>query len=465
MVIQRFFSHLLLAGALAGSASAQEPAATPLDLAGAMGRARGQALDVAAARARESAAAHQVRQAKSFHYPKLRVQETWMRTDSPAEAFALLLNQERFSFADFVTGDPNSPETLDTAITRLELELPLWTGGEISTRVRQAELAAEAAAATAGQTGDGAALAAAEAWVRLAQAREYAALLGKARETVAAHVELARSYAEQGMLVRSELLRAEVELARVDDLLAEARGQGRVAEANLAFRLGDPLGTTYELAELGGPPVLAGARERWLESASSRRDLEAARKLLAAGELEAKARAALWWPRVGLVARHDLVDDRLFGDHGDSSAIFAVASWELSLGGERRAAVLAARAQAEAGRHDLARFEEGVRLEVRQAFEQAEVALERRATASQALDAADEAVRITEQRFRAGVVRTIDLLDAVTARREAETRELVARADAHLAALRLAVQSGHAPETVLAAHVTAPVATPQGEAK
>jgi WD40 repeat protein len=33
------------------------------------------------------------------------------------------------------------------------------------------------------------------------------------------------------MLVRSELLRAEVELARVDDLLAEARGQARVAEA------------------------------------------------------------------------------------------------------------------------------------------------------------------------------------------------------------------------------------------
>ena len=43
----------------------------------------------------------------------------------------------------------------------------------------------------------------------------------------------------------------------------------------------------------------------------------------------------------------------------------------------------------------------------------------------------------------------LDLLDAATARREAETRELVARADSQSAALRLAVKAGRAPETVL----------------
>ena len=66
-----------------------------------------------------------------------------------------------------------------------------------------------------------------------------------------------------------------------------------------------------------------------------------------------------------------------------------------------------------------------------------------------ALAAAREAERITEERFKTGVVKMIDLLDAATARREAETRELVARADATAAALRLAVQAGRAPESVL----------------
>jgi hypothetical protein len=43
----------------------------------------------------------------------------------------------------------------------------------------------------------------------------------------------------------------------------------------------------------------------------------------------------------------------------------------------------------------------------------------------------------------------IDLVDATTSRQEAETRELVARAEAHLASLRLAVSAGRAPETAL----------------
>ncbi len=85
---------------------------------------------------------------------------------------------------------------------------------------------------------DNAALAAAEAYVMVAQAEEYAALLHKSRDTVAAHVKLARDYVAQGMLVKSELLRAEVELARMDDLVTEADGRVRIANANLAFRLG-----------------------------------------------------------------------------------------------------------------------------------------------------------------------------------------------------------------------------------
>ena len=74
--------------------------------------------------------------------------------------------------------------------------------------------------------GEQAALAAAEAYVMVEQAAEYAGLLERARETMAAHVALAQAYAEQGMIVRSEVLRAEVELARLDDL---PRGGARPA--------------------------------------------------------------------------------------------------------------------------------------------------------------------------------------------------------------------------------------------
>ncbi len=458
----RIFRLGILAATVATASQAAEvPAAenvAPISLADAMSGGRAGGREVATAEARQEGAAAKVRQAFAYRLPQVRVSEQWIRTDSPADAFGLLLNQERFSFPAFVAGNPNAPDTLNTAITRLEVEVPIWTGGELTTRVKQARLAAQAAGENTGRVGDQAAVAAAEAWIRLGEAREGVALLAHSRETVAAHLELAKNFAAQGMLVRSDLLRAEVELARIDDLLAEARGNARVAEANLAFRLGQPMDTTFALVPLGDPPPIVGDRDAWLAASFARRDLVSARKLLEAGDLEARALYGAILPRIGLVARHDLVDDRPFGGHGDSTTIAALATFDLFDGGKKRAGIAAAKAEADAGRAEVLRMEEGIRLETRQAYEAAAVALERRATAATALAAAAEAVRIVEERFKAGVVKSTDLLDTATARREAEMRELVARADAWLAHLQLALAAGETPESILA---TSPV-TPSG---
>lgn len=420
-----------------------------LTLSGAMARARENAREVVAAQARRQAAEARASQAKGFRLPSLNLTALWTRTDNPAEVFALKLNQGSFSFSDFVQSDPNSPAPLSAGITRAEIALPLFTGGELSARIDQATLAAAAAGQTVDWAGNNAALSAAEAYVMVAQAEEYAALLKKARETVAAHVTLARNYVDQGMLVRSELLRAEVELARIDDLVEEADGRVRVANANLAFRLGAPGGGSWQLEALPEPRPVDGLVDTWLATAVSRPDLASAQKLLAAGELEEKVRKAPYWPKIAFVARGELYGEHVFGSSGTSGSLMAVATWNVFSGGSDRAAAIAAREEARAGREDVARLAEGIRLEVRQSFEEARTARARSETARKALAAAREAERITGERFRSGVVKMLDLLDATTARREAETRELVARADAHAAALRLAVKSGRRPESAL----------------
>jgi outer membrane protein TolC len=127
----------------------------------------------------------------------------------------------------------------------------------------------------------------------------------------------------------------------------------------------------------------------------------------------------------------------------------AAVGMDLFAGGSHRAALAAARAEAQAASAQVSLFSEAVMLEVRQAFTQAQVAISRLETARKALRAAAEVQRITEERFRQGVVKMLDLLDADTARREAETRELVARAEAHQALLQLAVKAGRQPETAL----------------
>jgi outer membrane protein len=441
----------LVAATLAAPSLARagtEPAA-PLTLASAMEKARESAREVSAARARQGAAEARASQAKAFRLPSVNLTALFMRTNNPAEAFALKLNQGVFSFPEFVASNPNDAAPLNTGITRAEVVLPLFTGGELSGRIDQAKLAAASASETSTWVADNAALSAAEAYVMVAEAEEYAALLHKSRDTVAAHVKLAGDYVEQGMLVRSELLRAEVELARMEDLVTEADGRVRIANANLAFRLGAAGGSSWALAPLPDPRPVATPLDGWLATAAGRSDLGSARKLLAAGELEEKVKQAPLWPKLALVAKGELYGDKPFGSTGTSGSIMAALTWNVFSGGADRAAAIAAREEARAGREDVARFAEGVRLEVRQAFEEAKTAEARHETAKKALEAAREAERITTDRFRAGVVKTLDLLDVTTARREAETRELVARADAHTAALRLAVKAGRRPETAL----------------
>lgn len=423
--------------------------AEELSLESTMARARLEAHQVLAARAKAQASGERVEQSKSYRLPQFSVQEVWLRTNSPADVFGLQLQQERFSFGDFVDSDPNSPDPLTNAMTRFELTMPLYTGSELSTRIDQARLAAESDGIKAIWAEETAALAAAEAYIRLSQAHEAIVLLEHSLETVEAHVALAEAYVEQGMLVRSELLRAEIERAKILDLLSEARGMERVAQAALAFRMGADPSLAWELEPLVSPQPMTEGLDGWLSTASSRRDLQAAQKMLQAGELEVDVKRSGRKPKLGVVARYDLNDDTLFGSNGQSSTVMLVGSIDVLTWGRHGRAAAAAEAEVEAARTEIDMFEEGIGLEVREAYEKAASARERHATAISARESAVEAERITEARFEQGVVKMLDLLDATTARLEAENRELMARTEAHLADLMLALRSGRSPEAAL----------------
>lgn len=442
----RTTSLLLLAALMiSGHASAGEP----LGLQEAMTMARERAREVLTARARAEAGASRVQQAKGYRLPQISLQEIWITTENPAEVFALQLNQERFSFDDFVMSDPNQPDWFDNATTRFLLTLPIYTGGELSGRIDQARLAAEAAQIQTSWVEDGAALAAAEAYIRLAQARENIALLERILETVEAHVALAAAYVDQGMLVRSELLRAQVERSRILDLLSEAQGQAEVAQANLSLRLGAELDSAWDLEPLSDPSGTTAALDSWLDTATTRGDLEAARRMLEAAEMEVKVQRSGLMPKFGLVGRYELYDDQLFGSNGRSGAVMAMASIDLFSGNRHRKAKAVAESEHEAFSQEVEQFAAGVELEVRNAHQRALTARARHQTALEAQDAATEAERITAARFEQGVVKMLDLLDATVALQEARTRELVARADSHLATLELATRSGRRPESLL----------------
>lgn len=399
--------------------------------------------EIAAARERAQAAAARLKGGQQHRLPKIGLSESFVSTDNPAEVFALTLNQGRFDIQEFFLSDPNNPDPLSTWITRIDLELPVYTGGKLSARIAQAGSMASAEDQTYDHTREKVAFDTITAYVNLAKAREQVALLEKARSTTTEHVRVAEQYAVQGIILEADVLQARVYLSEVDDSLTQAGNGASLAQAALNFQLGADQRTPRTLAPMPTPPPASGDVDEWISAAlDDRRDLEAARLKLEAGRLEEKAVRPGYFPEVAVVGHYDLYDDQVFGANGRSGTIMAVAKIDLWGGGAGSAARTAARHDTASFEADLHRFEEGVRLEVQQAWQDLATARTRHATAASAVEAAREALRVRDNRFKQGLDRMIDLLDAETAFREAEMRELLARYDVALESRRLRFASG-----------------------
>lgn len=394
---------------------------------------------------RAQSARAQARQALAYRLPSVDVSESFVRTSNPAEAFAFQMNQKRFSMTEFgnPANDPNNPEPLNTYMTRVEATLPLFTGGMLHARTIQARRMARAAESEVARAIESVALDAARAWLNLSRARQYRDLMQRALATAEAHQKRAKSYFDQGMLAPSDILRAEVFVAEMREYKTRADEQEQLALAALNFHRGRPQDEAVVLAEQDHfDPSRIETNHAIQTALEQRPDLRAAQEKLAAGKEEVNVARSSFLPQVGVVARYDWYDDKFLGDNGESWAIMGQAKLNLFRGGADRHAWRKASLDAQAGEYDLKRFEEGVKLEVRQALAERASAELRHEAALTALTSGRENLRVTEARYEQGVAQMTDLLDAQTALRELEVRELTARFDRQLAEYQIRFVTG-----------------------
>ncbi len=416
---------------------------------------------VAAAEQRAEAAHRQVKEAWGYRLPRVDLMEMAARTNQPGEVFGFNMNREEdvvglMSQAFGMSagengvefGMPNNglmvdPDPMNTYLTRVSAEMPLYTGGMISGRIAQAKLAATAADHSAARARQQVGYDVATSWLDLAKAREYHELLQRARETTRAHVQLAQDYHETGFIVSSEVLRAQVYLAEMDELVTRAGSGAELALAALNFNLGLPQDREHDLGMLPEMPVADPSVESCLLMAvENRHDLLGARLMQKAGEREEDVAAAAFLPTIGVQGNYDAWDDQILGLEATSWSVKGVVSINLFSGGSDRAKMQHARAMARSYAEDVSRFEEGVQLQVKQAHANFNAAQLRLDAAQAALEAGRENLRVVEERFRQGVSQMIDLLDAETALRELEVRELVARHDTYREAFALRHAAG-----------------------
>ncbi len=384
-----------------------------------------------------------VGQAKSYFLPKLGISETYMLSDNPVMAFGSKLNQGAFTAADFDVTKLNDPDAVENFNFRAEVVQPVFNGGREIVGLKMARLGLQSSEKVFERARHETVYQVVRAYYGVALAGEYVKVADKAFDTTRHHLETAQKFFDQGMLVGSEVLLAKVRLEEVREMSIKAENGLMTAKAGLNLLMGRDQDEPVELAETLGPGEKPGELSVYLkEAVNARPDLEAMR--INVRNLEAGIDMARtgYLPNINFIGRYELDDEHPFRGRGESYTLLGTISWNLFDGFLTTKKVSEARANYNAMDQMQEQMKEGVLFEVRQAYNKVVEAGQRIEAAAAAVAEGEEALRIIERRFEAGMTKTLDVLDAETALTRARTNLAQALYDYNVSMAGLSLAAG-----------------------
>lgn len=438
---------VLLVVAIAPCAAAQEAPAVRITLDEAIQQGIANSQHLAEMRAREQAATAAVASRDASDKPIVAAQAGYTRTNHVDEFAIAIPNQPpRVVY----------PDIPDNYRARLDLQWPIYTGG----RTDALDRAARAEAAAAGSD-----LAAARADLRLEITRAFWALataddtadvLRRSLDAIDAQVSDLRTRFGEGLIPPNDVSSAEAQQARQRLLAVQAANQRAIVEADLRRLTGNEAPGTLEAdpAAAGGVPGVTTKTQEVAGLIASALNARPERKALQQRESAAReqvaAAAAAWKPQISVGAGYDYArpNPRIFPRTTDWRTSWDASvnvAWTLWDGGRRAADRAVAVANAAALDARVADFDRSITFEVRQRRLELDTSVAAIGAADQEVRAATDAERVVNERYRAGVATSTDVLEAQVARLQAELDHTRAVADARLAQARLARATGQQP--------------------
>ncbi len=395
-----------------------------VDLQGCVGIALRQNPDLIVSQSQLTQAESALKQAKGQYFPKLSAGVTAIRTNDPLNAFGLKVAQRGATFNDFglaqYTGVGsvaptalNYPNAVTNYDTSLELKIPIYNGGLISGYVDQAHAYVKAA-----QKGDQVArqqliFQVIQAYQGVHTAHAYVAVAQQAQAASEAYVKTTHNLLQQGLVVRSDLLFAQVNLQNVKVNLEEARRGEAAAIDQLHLLLGMSLDEKLEIGSDYRPPALTDSVAKLQEEAlASNPGLLAMRHQIDGAAAGVKVASADYYPHFNAMVRQDWNSPTFQQQVAPSYTIAGVLTWQIFDMGVTRGAV----GRAEAARTELhaklKKAEDWIRFQVADAWRGAAEAESRVNARTAAVTQSEEAQRLVAKRYENGVTTMVEVLSA-----------------------------------------------------
>jgi outer membrane protein len=426
---------VLLLSASAAAAEAPPDPTRPLGLEEAVVRAREVSPRLGRLRALEHAAEAALRGARAERMPSLGVSAGYDRRSNVPEFVIGIPGQGA------LTVYPNLPHQ---GYARAELGLPVYTGGRLEGEIEAAGHGRDAAREDRGAGQDDLVLEVQAAYWELVSQRAAERVLREGIAAYDAHLKETSDRYDTGLAARNDVLAVQVERDRAELARLSAENAAEVANADLLRLLDLDPATRLEPTEpLAAPPLLEETPAVLVAEALERRsELLALRSRAAAADARVKTARAARLPQASLHASYDYANPnlRIFppeSEWNDTWMVGVSVAVNVFDGGRASAATAGARAEAEAERRQIEEAERRTRLEVTARLLDVRTARASLEVAARNVEAARENVRVSQDRYRAGVSPSSDLLDAESALLNAGLDETLALSRVRVARARL----------------------------
>jgi outer membrane protein TolC len=410
----------------------QAARAEALSLGQAIEAALNQNASLAVSQARVGQAEAALRQAEAARWPNLGLAMSASRTNDPLSAFGAKLGQRSVTAADFVPAAINHPGDVDNFNTRLEVQVPIYTGGLLGSQIDQAQARSQAARLGDASTRQQVIQQVTLAYQGVHTARAYLKVAEQSTQAAEEALRVTERLHAEGIAIKSDLLSARVNLEEARLKLAEGRRLESGALDRLKTLIGRPLAEPIEVGAEALPAALAGEEAALREQARAEHpELNALRHERDAARARIAAARAGGRPQLSLMGRQEW-NDKTAGFDASSYTVAGVLSWRLFDAGVTGAAVDQARAAELEAAARLRQAEEGVVLQVADARRLALEAEARIAAREAAVAQAEEAQRLMQKRYENGIINLVELLagqaqlDRARADRVAARHDLVA---------------------------------------
>jgi outer membrane protein TolC len=391
------------------------PAAPALTLAEAVDLALRQNPAIRRAGAGQEAAGARLREARAGWLPRLDVSERFVNGNNPVFVFGTLLEQGRFTASNFALDALNAPDPVTNFRTSLDATVAIFDQFRTRTRTEQARLDVEGASAEREATEQRLRFEVLRAYFGVLVAEASKGVVDEAVRSAEADKTRLADMFETGLVVASEVLAVEVQLAEYRQQQIQAAGDVAVAYATLYTTLGIPEEpaarltsalpeNAFEMPELA---ELAG------EALSRRPDYRQRQFELRAREEGVRGARGEYLPRVDAFASLGNSGDKFVNGSGDYTVGVSLTVGLFDAG--RAARVDQARAAREFADAELQAMRDAIRLEVVRAYQDFVAARARLEVAAKAIAQADETLRIVRDRHGAGLTTITEVLRAQTA--------------------------------------------------